>query len=212
MKTVGAMLQEARESKGLTPTQVESAIKIRERFIIAIEHDEFSSLPSLSYAKGFVRNYAEFLGLPIEEMMAFFRRQTLETPKSSLLPHGVTNPLNTPFFQLTPSRFLTILVSLLLVLFFSYLGFQYSRINASPSLHIDAPIDKSIVTQKRITVEGKTDPDATVTINGVSTVVRNDGRFFEQIAIDVGVNKIQIISSSRFGKTTTVVKEVGLQQ
>lgn len=212
MKTVGAMLQEAREKKGLTPTAVESAIKIRERFIIAIEHNEFALLPSVSYAKGFVRNYAEFLGLPIEEVMAIFRRQTLETPKSSLLPHGVTDPLNTPFFQLTPTRFLTIIVVSLVLLFFSYLGFQYKRINANPRLTIDAPIDQSLVTQKRITVEGKTDPDATVTINGVSTVVRDDGRFFEQIAVEVGVNKIQIVASSRFGKTTTVVREVGLQQ
>lgn len=212
MKTVGAMLQEAREKKGLTPAKVESAIKIRERFIIAIEHDEFSVLPSLSYAKGFVRNYAEFLGLPIEETMAFFRRQTTETPRSSLLPLGVTDPLNTPFFRLTPTRFLTIIIAILLLLFFSYLGFQYKRINADPILRIDAPLDQSIVTQKRITVEGKTDPDATVTINGVSTVVRDDGRFFEQVALEVGVNKIQVVASSRFGKTTTVVREVGLQQ
>lgn len=212
MKTVGALLKEARERKGLTTAKVEYATKIRERFIIAIESDEFSILPSPSYAKGFVRNYAEFLGLPIDQTMAFFRRQTLETPKSSLLPHGVTDPLNTPFFQMTPARFLTAIVAALLLVFFSYLGFQYRRINANPTLRIDTPIDQAIVTQKRITVEGKTDPDATVTINGVSTVVRDDGRFFEQVAVDTGVNKIQIISSSRFGKTTTIVREVGLQQ
>ena len=113
---------------------------------------------------------------------------------------------------MTPSRFLTTIIVAFLLLFFAYLGFQYKRINTNPMLRIDAPLDQSIVTQKRITVEGKTDPDATVTINGVSTVVRDDGRFFEQIAIDTGVNKIQIVASSRFGKTTTAVREVGLQQ
>ena len=99
MKTVGFMLKEAREKKGLTTSQVESTIKIREKFIIAIENDEFSILPSPSYAKGFVRNYAEFLGLPIDSTMAIFRRQTLESSKLSLLPKGVTDPLNTPFFN-----------------------------------------------------------------------------------------------------------------
>ncbi len=212
MKTVGFMLKEAREKKGLTTSQVESTIKIREKFIIAIENDEFSILPSPSYAKGFVRNYAEFLGLPIDSTMAIFRRQTLESSKLSLLPKGVTDPLNTPFFQLTPSRFLTLIVTLLFIVFFLYLGLQYTRVNAKPMLTITTPVHQSIVTQKRITVEGKTDPDATVTINGVSTVVRDDGRFFEQIAIESGVNKIQIIATSRFGKMTTVTKEVGLQQ
>lgn len=212
MKTVGFILKEAREKKGLTPSQVESTIKIREKFIIAIENDEFSMLPSPSYAKGFVRNYAEFLGLPIDQTMAIFRRQTSEASKLSLLPKGVTDPLNTPFFQLTPARFLTLIATLLFIVFFLYLGLQYTRVNANPVLTIAAPIDKSIVTQKRITVEGKTNPDATVTINGVSTVVRDDGRFFEQIAIESGVNKIQIIATSRFGKMTTATREVGLQQ
>ena len=103
-------------------------------------------------------------------------------------------------------------MTLLFIVFFLYLGLQYTRVNAKPMLTITTPVHQSIVTQKRITVEGKTDPDATVTINGVSTVVRDDGRFFEQIAIESGVNKIQIIATSRFGKMTTVTKEVGLQQ
>lgn len=206
------MLKDAREGKNFSTQDIERFTKIRERFIVAIEADEFSLLPSLAYAKGFVRNYAEFLGLSVEDVMAFFRRQTTEASKASLLPKGVVDPLNTSFFQLTPSKFLTLFVSLLLLLFFSYLGFQYNRVNANPMLTVDAPKDQLIVTQKRITVEGKTDPDATVTINGVSAVVRSDGRFFEQMAIDSGVNKIQIVASSRFGKTTTVIREVGLQQ
>lgn len=211
MKTVGLMLKEGRIAKGMTPIDIEKAIKIREKYILTIEDDNFRALPSPSYAKGFVRNYAEFLGLPIDATMAFFRRQMTEVSKSSLLPTGVAEPLNAPLFHLTPGRFMGILVSLLLVIFMFYLGNQYFRIGKVPPLVVSSPRVNEIVKDSRVIVEGKTDSDATVTINGVSTIVRDDGRFYDRVAVELGVNKIIIVSVSRFGKSTTIEREVGYQ-
>lgn len=211
MKTVGSVLKEGRLAKGLTPLDIEHAIKIREKFIIAIEADNFRALPSPSYAKGFVRNYSEYLGLPTEAVMAFFRRQMTEPTRTSLLPKGVSDPLNAPFLHLTPGRFLGILVSILLVVFFIYLGNQYYKISQPPNLIVDAPKNQVIVSERHVAVTGKTDSDATVMINGVSTVIRDDGQFYYQFAVDPGVNKITISAVSKFGKTTTVVREVGYQ-
>jgi len=59
---------------------------------------------------------------------------------------------------------------------------------------------------------GQTDPDATVTVNGRSVLVRSDGTFFEQVAIETGVNTITIVATSRLGKATTIVRQVGYQQ
>lgn len=212
MKTVGNMLCEARVAKGLTPSAVEQAIKIREKYIIAIEADDFGALPSPSYAKGFVRNYAEFLGLPTDSIMAFFRRQMTDVTRASLLPKGVSDPLDASIVHLTPGRFIGILVAILFIAFLFYLGRQYFQIGKTPSLSVTSPSNQLIVESSRVVVEGKTEPDATVTINGVSVIVRDDGRFYEQIAVEPGVNKIVIISTSRFGKSTTVTKEVGFQK
>ncbi len=211
MKTVGSMLKEARISKGFTPTDIEKAIKIREKYILAIETDNFQALPSPSYAKGFVRNYSEFLGLPTDATMAFFRRQMTDVSKTSLLPRGVSDPLNKPFIHLTPGRFIGILVGILLVVFLFYLGNQYFRIGKAPPLDVTAPVNNAIVADTRVVVEGKTDADATVTINGISAIVRDDGRFYDRVAVEPGVNKIIITSTSRFGKVTTVTREVGYQ-
>jgi len=211
MKTVGSMLQEARIAKGLSPIDVERAIKIREKYIIAIEANDFGRLPSPSYAKGFVRNYAEYLGLPTDAIMAFFRRQMTDVSKASLLPKGVSDPLNAPFVHLTPGRFVGFLVSILLIIFLFYLGNQYFRIGKAPPLTVTSPTAQQIVTSSRVVVEGKSDADATVTINGISTIVRDDGRFYEQVAVEPGVNKITISATSRFGKTSTEVREVGYQ-
>ena len=211
MKTVGIMLQEARTTKGLTPQDVERAIKIREKYIVAIEADDFGALPSPSYAKGFVRNYAEYLGLPTDAMMAFFRRQMTDVSKTSLLPKGVSVPLRTSWLHLTPGRFVGLLVSVLLIIFFLYLGRQYFRIGKAPPLAVTSPANQQITSSSRVVVEGQSDRDATVTINGISTIVRDDGRFYEQVAVEPGVNKITVTATSRFGKMTTVIKEVGYQ-
>lgn len=212
MRTVGEMLREARQKKSLTLEQVEEGTKIRLKFLSAIESDDFSGLPSLSYAKGFVKNYSEFVGLNSRTVLAFFRRQTVEVSKSSLLPKGMEEPLNRSMFQLTPGKFIILIVVALMSLFLIYLGYQYRTLQQAPALIIYEPKTQAVVSEKRVDVLGKTDPDATITINGVSVLVRSDGKFFDQVSLDAGVNTLMIIATSRLGKTTTSVIEVGLTQ
>lgn len=211
MKTVGTMLHDARVARGLTPQDVERAIRIREKYIRAIESDNFSLLPSPSYAKGFVRNYAEYLGLSTDSVIAFFRRQMTDVTKASLLPKGMSEPLNASVVRLTPGRFIGILVGGLLIIFLFYLGNQYRKIGKAPQLSVSSPIHQQIVGTSRVVVDGKTDADTTVMVNGVSVIVRDDGRFYEQVPLSPGVNKITVIATSRFGKVATVVREVGYQ-
>lgn len=209
MKTVGIMLREARESKSLTLEAVEEGTKIRLKFLMAIEADDFTDMPSLSYAKGFVKNYSEFLGLNSRTVLAFFRRQTIDVPKSSLLPKGMGEPLNRSPLQLTPAKFITLIVIILVSLFLLYLGLQYRTLQLPPRLVVDEPKNQSVVSDRRIDVLGNTDLDATITINGISVLVRSDGKFFDQINLESGVNKLTIVATSRLGKTTTQTLEVG---
>jgi transcriptional regulator with XRE-family HTH domain len=60
---IGSSLREARTRRGLTLPDVERATHIRPRYLTAMEEDRFDTLPSPAYAKGFLRTYAEFLGL-----------------------------------------------------------------------------------------------------------------------------------------------------
>jgi cytoskeletal protein RodZ len=62
-KTVGEMLRAAREARKLSVEQVNRETKISVQTIQALEADDFGAFPSETYVKGFVRTYAEFLGL-----------------------------------------------------------------------------------------------------------------------------------------------------
>jgi hypothetical protein len=94
----------------------------------------------------------------------------------------------------------------------SYFIIQYSRLQASPVLTIEKPEQEKIVEDRKVDILGTTDSDATVTVNGVSVLVRSDGKFFDQVSLDPGINTITISSTSRYGKTTTIVRKVGLKQ
>jgi hypothetical protein len=60
---LGNSLREARTRHGLDLAQVELATKIRAKYLRALEDEVFEILPSETYVKGFLRSYAEFLGL-----------------------------------------------------------------------------------------------------------------------------------------------------
>ena len=63
MFEIGTSLREARLRKGLDFPEVEYATKVRGRYLRALEDEEFDALPAPTYVKGFLRTYADYLGL-----------------------------------------------------------------------------------------------------------------------------------------------------
>ncbi len=62
-KTVGMILKEARQSKGLSLADVEKGTSIRSRYLEAVENDEYDKTPGEVFLKGMIRNYGNFLDL-----------------------------------------------------------------------------------------------------------------------------------------------------
>jgi hypothetical protein len=60
---IGRSLREARAHRGIELEAAQRALRIRRRYLEALEADRFDLLPGDVYARGFLREYAEFLGL-----------------------------------------------------------------------------------------------------------------------------------------------------
>jgi hypothetical protein len=60
---IGNSLREARVRRGIELVQAEGATKIRTKYLRALEEEQFELLPSETYVKGFLRTYADYLGL-----------------------------------------------------------------------------------------------------------------------------------------------------
>lgn len=77
-ETVGDMLRRAREGKRLEIAAVANQSRIRSGYLKAIEEGRFQDLPGLTYAVGFVRTYADHLGLDSEDVVRRFRDEVAE--------------------------------------------------------------------------------------------------------------------------------------
>ncbi|PXX44602.1 RodZ domain-containing protein [Aquitalea magnusonii] len=67
---VGAALKAAREQAGMSLGEVAERLKLSVRQLDAIEKDDFQQLPGATFVRGFVRNYARFLKVDAEPLMA----------------------------------------------------------------------------------------------------------------------------------------------
>ena len=71
--SIGERLSKARKEKALNLSVIATELNIREQYLSAIEKDDYSKLPGKAYIAGFVKSYAEFLGLDYEEFLKALR-------------------------------------------------------------------------------------------------------------------------------------------
>src|SRR5215210_4984177 len=72
---IGEVLKQARARAGLDIRAVEEQTKIRVKYLRALEDEEWEALPNPAYSKGFLRTYAQLLGLDGEALADAYRRQ-----------------------------------------------------------------------------------------------------------------------------------------
>ncbi len=90
---LGEYLKRTREAKGKTIDEVVEATKIRSRYVLAIEDGDFSVLPGIVYARGFVRGYADYLGLDGAKITNQYLGSSAEpSQEESVAPKTVVSP------------------------------------------------------------------------------------------------------------------------
>ncbi len=113
MTQLGERFRQAREALGISITEASTATRILPRYLQAIEAGDVASLPGDVYARGFVRNYAQLLGLPPEEMVSLYRQERGEpTSRITIVPAAVPPRTHS---CLIPSFFVTFFTVLLLL-------------------------------------------------------------------------------------------------
>ncbi len=76
MSQLGERLRQARESQGLTIEQASLETRIRQQSLTALEEGRFDLIPNDVVVKGFLRNYAQVLHLPVDEVIDQYRLET----------------------------------------------------------------------------------------------------------------------------------------
>jgi cytoskeleton protein RodZ len=96
MTAIGEQLRATRERKGLTLDRVADETNIAKRYLTAMEAEDFAVFPGDPYVIGFLRNYAEYLGLPSDEFANAYKNMKIQeqpVPIQELIPKRGPSPL-----------------------------------------------------------------------------------------------------------------------
>ncbi len=139
--TLPERLIAAREHKGVDLLRAERETKIRARYLAALEAGDYGDLPGSVYTKGFLRNYALYLGLDPEDVTRQWKheRGDLAMPAEPVL--NVPRPLEAPRqgFTISPVLVVAALLLVLIAAFGVYIGVQLLRYNKPPTIEVTDP-------------------------------------------------------------------------
>lgn len=159
----------ARERKGVDLYRAERDTKIRARYLAALERGEYRELPGAVYTKGFLRNYALYLGLDPEDVIRQWKRERGDASVAAEPVLAVPKPLVAPRQGLTfsPAVIVAALMTAGVVLFGAYLAVQLLRFAKPPTLEVTAPTSAVLEVAEDSTsyvLRGTSIPGATITI------------------------------------------------
>jgi len=196
-------LYAARERKGVDLYRAERDTKIRARYLGALERGDYKDLPGAVYTKGFLRNYALYLGLDPEDVLAQWRRERgdgKEQPPAIVVPRPISAPRKGMTFS--PGIVVAALLTVVIVAFGVYLGLQVLRFTKPPTIALTQPatavidVDEATTTY---TLEGTTLPGATVSIatpgrEPYQVTATSDGTWAAAVDLRRGRNQFDITS------------------
>ena len=207
----------AREAKGVDLYRAERDTKIQARYLGALERGEYRELPGSVYTKGFLRNYALYLGLDPDEVLVQWRRERGDGASNSEPTINVPKPLTAPRKGFTFSIGLLVAAALAIgvLLFIGYLGFQILRFSHPPEVAVTDPttaVSTVDGTATAYTLRGTSDPGSTVSITvaggqPVLTTTSAAGTWLADVELRRGKNTFSV-SATDPQTTKTVEKPV----
>jgi cytoskeleton protein RodZ len=159
---LGLYLREAREARGVSLAQAAAETRILQRYLVALEDGAYQHLPADVYTRGFIRNYAQYLHVPPEELIELYRQERGATDQIKVVP--ATRPPQTRSC-LVPSALLVFIVVAVLVI-----G-GYLVLNALGLTRMITPSDTGTATRPIATPTQLATPSLQPTLPDGSTAV-----------------------------------------
>ena len=196
-------LYAARERKGVDLYRAERDTKIRARYLGALERGDYKELPGAVYTKGFLRNYALYLGLDPEDVLVQWRRERgdgKEQPPAIVVPRPIATPRSGLTFS--PGLVVIALLTVVILAFGAYLAIQVLRFAKPPTIAVTQPatavidVDESTTTYtlQGVTLSGATVSIATPGRDPYQVTAKSDGEWAAAVDLRRGRNQFDVSS------------------
>ncbi|HEU0051097.1 MAG TPA: helix-turn-helix domain-containing protein [Patescibacteria group bacterium] len=208
---IGPDLIELRERVGWDRKEASRQTRLTESFISALENESWDEIGDPWYAERMMRAYVKFLGGNENYFLQKFRHCLGEdrlkpAPKNQRL----IRPIRVRLLDMAVgSRILAVAGFILFVgVLGAYVYREARQISAPPPISIDEPAEGIRLTEPKVTIKGKTVPEASVTINGQTAIVEPDGSFHFDLDVPRGTTMIIISAQKRHSQEAEAVRHV----
>jgi len=215
--TFGEKLVKLRSERRISLAEVSRVTRIQIKYLEYLEREEFEKLPADVYVVGFLRNYADFMGVDGKVLTRLYEKEK-EIKKNVIKSKGKGNgkkekigleSVDVSLFIFTPKIISIAVVVLLIFGGFFYLYSELGSFANAPRLVIISPEENSLVKENSVIIEGITDRDARLFVNEQPIIVKDDGKFRETLTVQNGGNTVVIRAVNRFDKE--MIKTIVIQ-
>jgi cytoskeletal protein RodZ len=194
----------ARERKGVDLYRAERDTKIRARYLAALERGDYRELPGTVYTKGFLRNYALYLGLDADDVLEQFHRErgdAVAGEPALVVPRPITAPRTG--FTFTPGVLVAALLTVGVIAFAAYLGLQLLRFSKPPTIAVTDPataVSQVDETTTKYTLRGTSMAGATITVttpgrDPIRATAAPDGTWSVDVELRRGKNQFDVTAT-----------------
>lgn len=212
--TLGDELKAWREKRGMSTAQISKESNVQEKYIIALEKNDYSEMLEMLYAKNFLKSYLEVLGLKKSKFLKTFENEWQLARKTNEPESGARKLIKSPgLYQMavTPRLLKIFLTSLVGVAIIFYLGWQINLLLKPPVLELTYPPNDLITTKAQVQIKGSTDPEAIIEINNQEVVTDSLGSFDHTLDLQRGLNIVTIKAWKRHSRSVTYYKKIILE-
>lgn len=207
---LGERLKKAREDANLTLKEVGGLSRIPEKHLQSLEQGEHAKLPAFVYTQGFLKKYAEILGLRADDFLKEYSEE-ISSIKSQNQVASLPE-LKSPRLVVTPKLLSLAAIGLVVFAVSGYIGYQLYFLLSAPSLVLLYPAQDLTISRSSIEISGRTDVSARLTFNGQQVYIDRDGNFKQEVNLSPGVNKLKIEAVNRFGKKSEITRQVVVEE
>ena len=208
IKSVGEILKEERISHNVKIEYLAKKTKIKQEYLEYLEANQFDKLPSAPFIKGYIKTYARIFGFEYKPLVAILRRDYKESAQGKLIPRDFIKPVLRRRITWNPMTASVMIASSVFATLAAFVIYKWYIFNKPPYIEIYSPEENSEVASQVI-IEGKTDPEAILSVNSQPVTLQTDGQFKTEILVPrEGINTITIEATDKRGKTNLVQKSV----
>lgn len=207
---VGEELKRVREDKGVALDVVAKDSGINQKYLEALESGRLDDLPEGIYGRKIIEDYASFLGVDSDWLVEVFIQETdSEQKKIERCRNAFRRKFSGSRCSFVIPKILKGAVILLAVAVCAgYLSFYIKNVVSPPELVLSNPAQDQIIAQPYITVQGSTESEAEVMINGKSVLAGPEGIFQEKVNLKKGLNVISVSARTKYSRLNKITKKI----